>query len=262
MTEKEVHWMTDDATRRKFWVYAKGDLGLTEDEVHEALSVESTKDFDGDKDMALAMLKAYAVDIDDRRLVKSLKPQDLPPGSREHSVAFCDAFAPDGTRIAVTAREGATPDAVALTALALWDGVQILTRLGWTTAAENGKPAVAKLAQSEPEARSTSVITSVTIPEEQGSSDPSETYAVNTIVAQVTPNGKRRYAVKGGRCHKHGVSAWPEVAEQQVMAITGFDLATLQAGQSWTPTKKLRAVASVPEGVEWPNKVIAFAPAP
>lgn len=270
MTKKEAHWMEDDSTRKRFWAYAKGDLGLTEDEVHEALSVESTKDFDGDKDMARAMLKAYAVDVDARRLVKSLKPQP-PTSDNPRTVAFCDVFAPDGTRIAVTAREGATADTVALTALALWDGAQILTRLGWTLAAENGNGAVETLAQkpenvpagSPPPPPPTTPASAPGVQKpSNGGGEQVETFLVQAIKSQVTPNGNSYYAVKGGRCTKRGVTAWPEVAEPQIQAIAKFDLTTLEIGQEWKPPFQIQAVSIVPEGREWPNKVTAFAPAP
>ncbi len=85
---------------------------------------------------------------------------------------------------------------------------------------------------------------------------------MESITAEVTPNGKRRYAVRGGRLTQYGVTAWPEIAEPQVQALCSFDLTTLDVGEKWTPTKRLQAVGVIPEGKEWPNKVTGFAPAP
>jgi len=150
MSEKKEHWIDDDPTRKAFWAYCKDTLGLDESEVYAALSVDSIHAFDGDKDMARALLKSF--DVNSYRIIQNLAPQD-PCTDNPRAVAFLDVFAPDGTRIALTAREGATADTVALTALALWDGAQILARLGWTLAAENGKQAAARLQPKAQEQR-------------------------------------------------------------------------------------------------------------
>ncbi len=52
--------IADDAARKAFWAHAKGTLGLSEDEVHEALGVESVNDFEGTKGEAADALAAYA----------------------------------------------------------------------------------------------------------------------------------------------------------------------------------------------------------
>jgi phage recombination protein Bet len=54
------HWISDNGTRAKFWSYARQDLELTREQVHEALSVESVKDFAGSRADAAKKLKAYA----------------------------------------------------------------------------------------------------------------------------------------------------------------------------------------------------------
>lgn len=119
------HWIEDDATQRKFWAYAKDNLGLTEDEVHQALGVESTKDFGGDKAAAMALLQNYAASIVPRRARDELSTQE--PGHAEARViAFCDLYAPSGTRISLTAREGAAHDDLVATMLALVDASEIL----------------------------------------------------------------------------------------------------------------------------------------
>jgi len=71
MPEKQMpektHWIDeDDATRRRFWAYAKGDLGLTENEIHAALLCEHVAEFDGDKEEAMVLLKQFSEDKLDR----------------------------------------------------------------------------------------------------------------------------------------------------------------------------------------------------
>jgi hypothetical protein len=56
---KPAHWITHDNVRKKFWAYAKK-IGLSRDQVHEALDVESVKDFDGSKAVAHSLLDQYA----------------------------------------------------------------------------------------------------------------------------------------------------------------------------------------------------------
>lgn len=41
------HWIERDEARKKFWVWAREDLSLTDEQVHEALGVESVKDYKG-----------------------------------------------------------------------------------------------------------------------------------------------------------------------------------------------------------------------
>jgi len=122
------HWIEDDATRKKFWAYAKGDLGLTEDEVHQALGVKSTRDFDGDKAAAMALLQNYAAGIVPRRARAALTLQK-PEHVEARVIAFCDLYTPGGTRIGLTAREGAKPDDLVATALALMDAAMSLVNI-------------------------------------------------------------------------------------------------------------------------------------
>jgi len=41
------HWIEYEGARKKFWVWAREDLSLTDEQVHEALGVESVKDYEG-----------------------------------------------------------------------------------------------------------------------------------------------------------------------------------------------------------------------
>jgi len=41
------HWIDDAPTRKRFWGWTRKTMGLTADEVHEALGVEHIRDFEG-----------------------------------------------------------------------------------------------------------------------------------------------------------------------------------------------------------------------
>jgi len=140
-------------------------------------------------------------------------------------------FAPDGTRIAVTSREGATADTVALTALALWDGAQILARLGWTTAAENGKEALARLrGESDTAATSTHVETSVTLPQQDQGGDNSVKRGVAALKAiAVDPDNKVLFYVDGFRWPFKD-SRGPDAVLRYIDADLGFTAENLVPG--------------------------------
>jgi len=53
------HWIKNAEDRKRFWVWAKGDRGLSEDEVHEALKVKHLADYAGSKADAMAALNDY-----------------------------------------------------------------------------------------------------------------------------------------------------------------------------------------------------------
>lgn len=44
---KPKHWIEKDAPRKRFWVWAREELSLTDEQVHEALGVASVKDYEG-----------------------------------------------------------------------------------------------------------------------------------------------------------------------------------------------------------------------
>ena len=54
------HWIDNPKARTKFWVYTKNDIGLTEEQVYEALGVKSIHDFDGTMQQAKDKLDTYA----------------------------------------------------------------------------------------------------------------------------------------------------------------------------------------------------------
>jgi len=53
------HWIKDPYARKRFWAWAKGDRGMNEAEVHEALGVEHVEEFAGDKAAARAAINDY-----------------------------------------------------------------------------------------------------------------------------------------------------------------------------------------------------------
>ncbi len=57
--DKAPHWIEQDNVRKKFWAWARSDLSLNDDQVHEALDVKSVKDFAGTMDQAKAWIEAW-----------------------------------------------------------------------------------------------------------------------------------------------------------------------------------------------------------
>lgn len=58
LDEPQPHWIDDDKVRARFWAWT-GDLGLTNEEVYEALGVEHVHDYTGTKDDARAAIEGY-----------------------------------------------------------------------------------------------------------------------------------------------------------------------------------------------------------
>lgn len=271
MTKKMTHWIEDDMTHKKFWAYVKSDLGLTEDEVHRALGVESIKNFTDDKTAAMTLLQNYAAGIVPRRVRDALSAQEI-----EHAearvIAFCDLYAPDGARISLTAREGARHDDLVATTLALIDAAKTLVNVF------NFSVASQKPNNKQPAAKKPPIPARPAPPLPPGNGPPSsaqtgalpagnsngggtETFLVDSVTAQVSPNGNRYYAVKGGRVKKHGATAWPEVAEPQLEALTQYNPSNLEIGKPWDVTGfGIRAVGEIPPGKTYPSKITAFAP--
>jgi len=55
-----LHWTHDSKVLGRLWQYARENLGMSDDEVHQALKVESVKSFTGTMDEAKADLDAWA----------------------------------------------------------------------------------------------------------------------------------------------------------------------------------------------------------
>ena len=65
-TVPEEHWLRDETTRKRFWRFCGQDLGLSEDEVHEALGVSRVYEFAGTRQEAYNLLCAYAKKLQER----------------------------------------------------------------------------------------------------------------------------------------------------------------------------------------------------
>ena len=55
------HWIDGPRAKAAFWAWTKGILKLSEEQTHEALKVESVKDFQGTMSEAKAILESYAM---------------------------------------------------------------------------------------------------------------------------------------------------------------------------------------------------------
>lgn len=60
--KKEAHWIEDDKVRKRFWAWAKTNLGLNEQQVHDALHVPHIRNFHGTRQDAFHILTQYAQD--------------------------------------------------------------------------------------------------------------------------------------------------------------------------------------------------------
>uniref|UniRef100_A0A6H1ZYJ8 Putative Erf family protein n=1 Tax=viral metagenome TaxID=1070528 RepID=A0A6H1ZYJ8_9ZZZZ len=56
---KAKHWIASEGVRKKFWAWTSQDLGLSDDEVHEALGVESVYEWPGTKREAMEKILAW-----------------------------------------------------------------------------------------------------------------------------------------------------------------------------------------------------------
>ena len=57
--EPAAHWIENDQVRKRFWAWARGDLGLTDAQVHEALKVEHVHEFLGTMGQAKEWIEAW-----------------------------------------------------------------------------------------------------------------------------------------------------------------------------------------------------------
>lgn len=287
----DEHWIRKDSVRRRFWPWAK-EVGADHDEVHVALGgVESVADFAGTMEEAKLLILAYVKgkaagmsrtydEMTEEARAEAARLEGAVKGMPEAPVLAWTKFqSREGFEWTVSLRSGLQPDLALLALEQLRERVTLFEELArvkdWAPLADSrngigariGKVYEKPLAPTldgtpHPPASTTPSAPMTQAPTGNGGEGETETYLVQSIKAQVTPNGNPYYAVKGGRCTKRGVTAWPEVAEPQIQAIAQFDLTTLEVGQEWTPPFQIQAVSIVPEGREWPNKVTAFAPAP
>ena len=56
------HWIDKEAVRKRFWVWTRDDLGLTDDQIYEALGIEHIHDFQGSMSDAKRKIEAWVND--------------------------------------------------------------------------------------------------------------------------------------------------------------------------------------------------------
>jgi len=152
MTE---HWIENEDTRNKFWAYVKNNLGLIKDEVHEALKVESVKDYKGTKEAAFSILNKFAADKDaqlaaaqraqqaQERAATDVLLQDVVASLPSLPVwASTEAVDPSGFRWKVSIAAGLKPVLRIAAVEQVQEGVaefaEWAARHGWTPANGNG----------------------------------------------------------------------------------------------------------------------------
>jgi len=180
-------------------------------------------------------------------------------------IAFT-SFVLKGVQVNFTMREGATAESTiallkefgqVMHQIKEWGGVPILSRdalgsgnaIAASPAPAHTGPPKTKPTMPEPPPGP------VTLPEGNGT----ESFKVESVTAQLSPNGNRYYTLRGGRCKKHGVSAWPEVAEAALEAITGYNPIGLDVGQPWNVSDfDITATGEVPVGKNFPTKIIGL----
>lgn len=106
MDNANDHWLEDEKAQGKFCAYV-AETGLSKKQVFGLLK-------------PAASIEALA-----------LEPQEASHGEAQ-AIAWADVYAPDGTRISLTARQGATADDVVATAIAWQKAWAMLQGLGWT----------------------------------------------------------------------------------------------------------------------------------
>ena len=124
------HWIDGDGAEKKFWGYVTDTLGLTPNDVYEALGVDSLHASTQTKEQIVEALKAR-VETSQEELRLSLKPKEA-VHSEAQTIAWMDVFTADGAMVNLTARQGATLDDIVANALALEAAWAKLQKLGWT----------------------------------------------------------------------------------------------------------------------------------
>ena len=101
----EAHW-TETQNWKTFWTYVKNNLQLSEEEAHEALEVESVKEFKGSKDEAFVLLKNYEIAKQEAETEEDDQFGRSPIDGEESRDMF-DAFEGAGGADAIAAIRGA-----------------------------------------------------------------------------------------------------------------------------------------------------------
>jgi len=135
LEDKQVHndWATDVNNRRELaHLSNKLCVDLTDaDTFQDVFGVEKLVQFEGGLEDAVERLRGWAT-ARERDLINRLESPE-PEHQEAKTIAWTYMVAPDGTQVNVTAREGATPDMVAKTVLALTGGARLLAELGFVT---------------------------------------------------------------------------------------------------------------------------------
>lgn len=125
------HWIEDQYKRDKL-TQLRDRLGLTTDDVMEALGgVQLVSEYEGTYEAALQDVRDFARGRI-LRLMERLNPN--PPEHHEAQAIAWTSVKVGGYLINVTARQGATPETVAVTVLALVGAIDILEERGVKTA--------------------------------------------------------------------------------------------------------------------------------
>ena len=128
MKELESHWAATEPCRKEI-ARLRHTLNLEREDVLAALGgIERLSEYDGSFEDAKFAMADFAV-AKMQHLADDLVADD-PEHKEAKVIAFTEIFTSTGRKINVTAREGATPDSIALTAISLIRAIQILERAG------------------------------------------------------------------------------------------------------------------------------------
>jgi len=131
-TEKPGHWTEDQKARRAILDAARRrGIHLNADTVEEIFGIRKLGEFDGSLHDAIWALDQFAA----RREQELYEAWDMECEAPQHAeakvIAFSDLVTPNGQTVRVTAREGATPEMIASTVLALSLAGRLLEPLGY-----------------------------------------------------------------------------------------------------------------------------------
>lgn len=111
-----AHWIDNDEHRKKFWAKVKNEIGLTEDEAHEALGIESVRDWGGTGAEAIARLREWQAlrEAEARRQEEARLTGTVSSLPEAPALAWTRFVTPPGFEWSYTARAGLDSDLAAL----------------------------------------------------------------------------------------------------------------------------------------------------
>jgi hypothetical protein len=129
--DAEQHWAFDDVKRRDLAAHARNlGVDLTDKDTFESVyGVKRLHQFSGSPEDAQRCVADYARKRE-RALIENLRFRES-QHAEARAVAWTNVLTPDGQQINVTAREGASADAVVATVLALTGALRTLQDLGF-----------------------------------------------------------------------------------------------------------------------------------